>query len=145
MNISRQNISGKCNLKCAYSFKYQESNCSINNVGSYLSIPYDKSSVPPVIFNNTKSLYILQDLFRYIIKIIEINKLYNTWKNDNTFNNLFIFINNFIKEYKMKYDTLNSMINISSFPKTIFKNEKIMWNKLDYLLQMLRDNDIVDF
>lgn len=53
MNISRQNISGNCKLKCSYSFKYQESNCPITNIG-FLKITYDKSSVPPVIFNNEK-------------------------------------------------------------------------------------------
>jgi len=54
MNISGQNISGKCNFKCAYSFNYQESNCYIQNSGNFLSIKYDKSSTPSVIFNNDK-------------------------------------------------------------------------------------------
>jgi carbonic anhydrase len=53
MNISRQNISGNCKLKCAYSFKYQESNCPITNTG-FITIAYDKSSVSPVVFNNEK-------------------------------------------------------------------------------------------
>jgi hypothetical protein len=51
MNISPQNISGDCNLKCAYSFKYKPSSSSATNYGTYIKLTYDQGSVPPVIFN----------------------------------------------------------------------------------------------
>ena len=31
INIAPQNISGKCDLKCAYNFKYSESNSTARN------------------------------------------------------------------------------------------------------------------
>lgn len=52
INISIQNIYGKCDLKCAYNFKYQESNLTATNNGVMISLKYDKSSVPPVTYNN---------------------------------------------------------------------------------------------
>ncbi len=52
INISIQNIYGKCDLKCAYNFKYQESNLTATNNGVMISLNYDKSSVAPVTFNN---------------------------------------------------------------------------------------------
>ena len=54
MNISRQNIAGKCNLKCNYTFKYPVSNCTATNHVDRINISYDKSSTPPVTFNNIK-------------------------------------------------------------------------------------------
>ena len=52
INISNQNIKGKCDLKCSYSFKYPESNITAKNNGIFISLSYDNSSVPPVTFNN---------------------------------------------------------------------------------------------
>lgn len=54
MNISPDNISGDCKLKCAYSFNYPVSNCATLNAGYCISITYDNSSTPPVTFNNEK-------------------------------------------------------------------------------------------
>ena len=54
INISRENIQGKCDLKCAYNFKYSESNSTAKNNGVYISLTYDNSSVPPVLYNNEK-------------------------------------------------------------------------------------------
>lgn len=51
MNISPQNISGDCNLKCAYSFKYKPSSSSATNYGTYIKLTYDQGSIPPVVFN----------------------------------------------------------------------------------------------
>lgn len=47
-------ISGKCDLKCDYSFKYQPSSCSVTNRGDYLSFSYDNTSNPPVLYNMNK-------------------------------------------------------------------------------------------
>jgi hypothetical protein len=52
INISNQNIYGKCDLKCAYNFKYQESNITATNNDVMISLKYDRSSVPPVTYNN---------------------------------------------------------------------------------------------
>lgn len=54
IDISTQNISGRCDLKCAYNFKYTESNSTATNLGVGISLTYDNSSVPPVLFNNQK-------------------------------------------------------------------------------------------
>ena len=54
INISSQNIEGKCDLKCSYNFKYPESNVSAKNNGAFISLTYDNSSVPPVTYNTEK-------------------------------------------------------------------------------------------
>ena len=48
INISK--ITGKCALKCSYSFHYSNSACIATNRGEYISISYDKSSSPPVLY-----------------------------------------------------------------------------------------------
>lgn len=54
INISAKNITGKCNLKCSYAFKYSESSSTAKNNGVMLSLTYDSRSVPPVVYNNSK-------------------------------------------------------------------------------------------
>ena len=54
INISPQNVSGKCDLKCAYNFRYSESNSTARNNEVMISLTYDNSNVPPVLFNNQK-------------------------------------------------------------------------------------------
>uniref|UniRef100_A0A6C0LGJ2 Alpha-carbonic anhydrase domain-containing protein n=1 Tax=viral metagenome TaxID=1070528 RepID=A0A6C0LGJ2_9ZZZZ len=51
MNISPNNISGECNLKCTYSFNYPASNCTASNKKTYISLTYDTGAVPAVQFN----------------------------------------------------------------------------------------------
>jgi carbonic anhydrase len=62
MNISRDNIKGKCDLKCSYNFKYAESTTTAKNNGEMLSLTYDNSSATQVLYNNKKytvtSIYI---------------------------------------------------------------------------------------
>lgn len=53
IDISMSKIVGKCDLKCSYSFKYNNSSCIATNRGDYISISYDKSSSPPVLYNAT--------------------------------------------------------------------------------------------
>ena len=48
INISPENVAGKCDLKCSYAFKYSESNSTATNQGVQITITYDNSSVPPV-------------------------------------------------------------------------------------------------
>jgi len=54
MNISPDNISGDCKLKCAYSFNYPVSNCVTRNNSYSVTMPYDNSSIPAVKFNNAQ-------------------------------------------------------------------------------------------
>jgi len=54
INISLQNVQGKCDLKCAYSYKYQESNITAKNNGIMISLTYENTSTPPVIYNEQK-------------------------------------------------------------------------------------------
>lgn len=53
-NISQDNVSGECNLKCAYSFQYSNSNCVAKNNGDSIVLSYDDSNVPPVTYNGNK-------------------------------------------------------------------------------------------
>jgi carbonic anhydrase len=52
IDISISKITGKCIYKCSYSFNYNNSLCIATNRGEYISISYDKSSPPPVIYNS---------------------------------------------------------------------------------------------
>jgi len=53
-NISQDNVSGECNLKCSYSFQYSNSTCVANNTGNAIILSYDESNVPPVTYNGNK-------------------------------------------------------------------------------------------
>ena len=53
IDISISKITGNCALKCSYSFHYSNSSCIATNRGDYLSISYDKTSSPPVLYNAT--------------------------------------------------------------------------------------------
>ena len=63
IDISLQNISGKCDLKCAYSFNYPVSSCNVTNRGTYISIGYDSSNNPPVTYN--ANLYTVKEIRVY--------------------------------------------------------------------------------
>lgn len=52
INISKDNIYGKCDLKCSYNFDYTSSNTVATNNGISVSLTYDKGNKSPVIFNN---------------------------------------------------------------------------------------------
>ena len=54
IDISKQNISGKCDLKCAYNFNYPESNITAKNQGVLINLTYDNSKNPPVTYNTEK-------------------------------------------------------------------------------------------
>ena len=44
----------KCDLKCAYNFTYSSSNSTAKNNGISISLTYDNSSVPPVVYDSQK-------------------------------------------------------------------------------------------
>lgn len=52
IDISLSTITGKCAYKCSYRFNYNNSSCIATNRGDYISLSYDKSSSPPVSYNN---------------------------------------------------------------------------------------------
>lgn len=51
MNITMKTVEGKCDLKCAFAYRYANSNSTGKNEGVFLSLSYDSSSVPPVSYN----------------------------------------------------------------------------------------------
>lgn len=60
INISPKNITGKCDLKCSYAFKYPISNSTARNDDIMINLTYDNSSTPPVLYNNQK--YIVNNI-----------------------------------------------------------------------------------
>ena len=54
INISPKNISGKCDLKCAYNFSYPESNSTAKNNNVMITLTPDNSSEAPVTYNTDK-------------------------------------------------------------------------------------------
>ena len=54
IDISKKNVSGKCDLKCAYNFQYPESNTTAKNQGVLINLSYDNSKTPPVTYNTQK-------------------------------------------------------------------------------------------
>lgn len=63
IDISMSTITGKCDLKCAYFFQYSNSSCVATNRNEYLSISYDKTTSPPVLYNATG--YYVQEIRLY--------------------------------------------------------------------------------
>ena len=54
LNISQDNVSGECNLKCSYSFQYSNSSIVASNTGESIILSYDETNVPPVTYNGNK-------------------------------------------------------------------------------------------
>lgn len=53
INISAKNVTGKCELKCAYNFSYNDSNTTVENMKIMLQFSYS-SNKPPVTYNRQK-------------------------------------------------------------------------------------------
>lgn len=53
IDISKDNVVGKCDLKCEFSYHYNDSSCVATNRGEYISLAYDTSSSPPVTYNSS--------------------------------------------------------------------------------------------
>lgn len=53
IDISKKNITNRCDLKCAYSYQYPDSNTTATNNGVNISLTYENGK-PPVVFNNYK-------------------------------------------------------------------------------------------
>jgi len=54
VDISKKNVKGQCDYKCAYSFNYGTSNSIATNQGEYLSLSYENKSTPPVKYNSAE-------------------------------------------------------------------------------------------
>jgi len=54
INISTNNVRGKCDLKCSYNFKYPETNITAKNNGSMIALTCDENNTSPVTYNNQK-------------------------------------------------------------------------------------------
>jgi carbonic anhydrase len=54
LDISMKNVTGNCDLKCSYEFKYSESNSTAKNNGIMLTLTYDSTNASPVTFNGQK-------------------------------------------------------------------------------------------
>jgi carbonic anhydrase len=54
INISSSNVTGTCDYKCSYSFKYTESSSTANNNGVTINLTYDSASIANVVFNEQK-------------------------------------------------------------------------------------------
>jgi len=63
IDINSSSIVGKCDLKCDYSFKYQNSSCTATNRREYIALSYDNNSSPPVIYNSNN--YDVQEIRLY--------------------------------------------------------------------------------
>ena len=76
IDISLSKITGKCDYKCSFSFQYNNSSCIATNRGDYLTLSYDKSSSPPVLYNTAG--YDVQEVRIYTPSLHS----YNNSKND---------------------------------------------------------------
>jgi carbonic anhydrase len=59
INISSQNVSGNCDLKCSYNYQYNQSNSVATNNGVFISLSYDKGTSNQVVYN-TQNYYVSQ-------------------------------------------------------------------------------------
>lgn len=63
IDINSGSVKGTCEGKCSYNFHYNNSSCVATNRGDYISIAYDNSSSPPVLYNS--SGYDVQEIRLY--------------------------------------------------------------------------------
>lgn len=54
INITASNVSGNCNHKCSYSFRYPDSSSVATNNGVMISLTYDQNTTSPVVYNEQK-------------------------------------------------------------------------------------------
>ena len=72
IDISISKITGNCEYKCSYRFHYNNSSCVATNRGDYISMSYDKSSAPPVLYN--ASGYDVQEIRLYYPSLHSYNE-----------------------------------------------------------------------
>jgi hypothetical protein len=74
IDISKKNVSGKCDLKCAYNFQYPESNTTAKNQDVLINLSYDNSKSPPVTYN-TQKYTVTQTIITYLMALQQMLKL----------------------------------------------------------------------
>jgi carbonic anhydrase len=62
IDINSSNITGNCDSKCNYKYKYQSSSCVGKNLGNYISLSYDNSSS---LINYNEISYYVKELRLY--------------------------------------------------------------------------------
>ena len=63
INVTKTGSTATCELKCDYSFNYNNSDTTVTNNNTYLSFSYDQVSFPPVTFNAQR--YRVEDIRIY--------------------------------------------------------------------------------
>ena len=63
IDITKKNVKGECDYKCAYTYNYGSSNCAATINLNYISLSYEKKTTPPVQYNNKN--YIINDIRLY--------------------------------------------------------------------------------
>jgi carbonic anhydrase len=53
IDISKDRVTGKCDIKCEFIYHYNDSSCVATNRGDYISLAYDTSSSQPVTYNSS--------------------------------------------------------------------------------------------
>lgn len=113
IDITMSKIKGNCDLKCSYSFSYNTSSCSATNRGDYLSISYDKSSSPPVLYN--ASGYDVKEIRLYIPSL-------HSYNNTKTDGELIIIHNSNTGAASLLVCIPIKTNNTSSVSSSLFKN-----------------------
>ncbi len=54
IDIQISKVQGNCDMKCDYKFKYPKSSLVVTHQNNYVSISYDDTSLPPVVYNSIK-------------------------------------------------------------------------------------------
>lgn len=54
INISKKYVEGKCDLKCAYNFKYTNNSATASNSGNEISVNMESTNELPVLYNKQK-------------------------------------------------------------------------------------------
>jgi carbonic anhydrase len=113
IDISLSKITGKCDYKCSYSFNYNNSSCIVANRGDYLTLSYDKSSSPPVLYNSTG--YDVEEVRIYIPSL-------HSYNNSKTDGELIVVHNSNTGANPLLVCIPIKNNNTSSVSATLFKN-----------------------
>ena len=76
INISKTNVAGPCNYKCAYSFSYGVSSLTVKNTGVSIQLGYDNGTTPPVTYNN--NYYTVDNISIYAPSLHAFNGMQTT-------------------------------------------------------------------
>jgi len=63
LNISSSNVTGKCDLKCAFNFNYQPTSLVAENLGTQIILRVDEQNTPPVTYNTEQYKAVFISIF----------------------------------------------------------------------------------